>query len=221
MQTFLLRVAERRLEANDCASLWFEVPADLDAVFRHKPGQFVTLTADLSGEQVARQYSLSSDPGDPAGLRITVKRAPGGRMSPWLVDKVGAGDRVEVATPRGVFFREPGGDGPALLIGAGSGVAPLLPMARSLATNPARRVVVVLCNRREDDIVLRREVDALATADGRVRVVYSLTRRAGSRRRCRFSLRPDRFHGDGLGRTCRPGPAARGHSARGFRPSPD
>jgi len=100
------------------------------------PGQFVTLR--LPGGTV-RSYSLCGPPGA-AAYRIGVNREPRGAGSAVIHDRVGVGDRLAVAAPRGTFTLQPGST-PVLLVSAGVGVTPLLAMLHALAAGPAPREV--------------------------------------------------------------------------------
>jgi ferredoxin-NADP reductase len=176
MATFPLRVVDRRMEATDTASLWLAVPADLKSVFAYRPGQFVTVEAEIDGEPLARQYSLSSSPEDDRHLRITVKKVPGGRVSSWLVDRVATGDVLSVAPPRGRFLGEPDRPHHVILLAAGSGIAPILPIARHLsACADPHRVTLVYGNRRLPDIALHDEVRQLAATRPNLSVELALT----------------------------------------------
>jgi ferredoxin-NADP reductase len=162
MATYSLRVERKLRETTDCASLWLDVPTDLRGAFSYRPGQFIAVSAEINGEEVTRQYSLSSVPDDPRGLRITVKKIPGGRMSSWLVDGVKEGDRIEVAPPRGRFFKPLEGAHRVLLLAAGSGIAPILPIAQKLlADGSGHRITLAYGSRALDEIILRGEVDEL------------------------------------------------------------
>jgi ferredoxin-NADP reductase len=116
----------------------------------HHAGQHVDirLTAD-DGYQATRSYSLSSAPGEPP--QVTVGRVDDGEVSPFLVDEVGVGDTFEARGPiGGVFVWEPTG-APLLLIGGGTGVAPLRAMWRGGA---AGAPIDVRCSFRDVDHVL-------------------------------------------------------------------
>ncbi|MCP1199508.1 ferredoxin--NADP reductase [Notoacmeibacter sp. MSK16QG-6] len=176
MSTYPLPVVRRRAEASDTTSLWLQVPSDLVGAFRYRAGQFIAVQAEIGGETLVRQYSLSSTPGAEADLRITVKKVPDGHVSSWLVDRVAEGEVLEVASPRGVFFKEPDVAHHVLLLAAGSGVAPLLPIAQILAASPlGHDINFVYGNRQLDGIILHDEVDELAALDN-VTVEHVLTR---------------------------------------------
>jgi ferredoxin-NADP reductase len=96
----------------------------------HQPGQhvMVRLTAP-DGYTAQRHYSLASPPGDTGHLELTVDHVPGGEVSGHLHTVAKPGDTVEIKGPLGGFFAWPG-DRPALLLGGGSGVVPLMSMLR-------------------------------------------------------------------------------------------
>lgn len=165
MNTYPLKVAKRRQETDDTASFWFDVPIDLKTTLAYRTGQFLTVEEDIAGETVARQYSLASVPDLDERLQITVKRLADGRMSTWLVDKIGEGDVLEVAAPRGRLFVPSDEARHYVLLAAGSGIVPLLAIARHVVNQVAgHRVTLAYGNRNEDSVILEEEVDALADA---------------------------------------------------------
>jgi ferredoxin-NADP reductase len=181
MSTYSIRVAAKRQETVDAVSLWLEVPTDLRQVFDYRPGQFISISADIGGEEITRQYSLSSSPGQDDALRITVKKVPGGRMSTWLVDEVSKGDVIEVAPPRGRFFKPLDGAHRVVLLAAGSGIAPILPIARRLlAEEPNHNLILAYGSRDPDEILLREEVDALPASFEMCRLEHVLSRANGN-----------------------------------------
>lgn len=95
----------------------------------HLPGQHyvVRLTAE-DGYQASRSYSLASTATDPL-VELFVERIDDGEVSPYLVDEVRPGDHFEVRGPIGRWFTW-SGEGPALAVGGGSGVVPLVSMLR-------------------------------------------------------------------------------------------
>jgi len=118
----------------------------------HQPGQhvLVRLTA-ADGYTAQRHYSLASPPGDPGHLELTVDHVPGGEVSGHLHTVAKPGDRVEIRGPIGGFFAWPG-DRPALLLGGGSGVVPLMAMLRHrrrLGLNVPLRLIVSVRTRED------------------------------------------------------------------------
>ena len=140
----------------------------------HRAGQHidVRLTAE-DGYQAERSYSIASAPGAP--LAITVERLEDGEVSPYLVDEVRDGDRIEIRGPIGGYFVWDGwGDAPVLLVAGGSGVVPLMSMIRHRAaigsSTPTR---LLYSSRSWDDVIYRAELDE--PADG-LEVFHTLTR---------------------------------------------
>jgi ferredoxin-NADP reductase len=142
----------------------------------HVAGQHldVRLTAE-DGYQARRAYSVASAPEDPM-LAITVERLEDGEVSPYLVDEVRPGDRLEVRGPVGGHFtwRADQG-GPLLLVGGGSGLVPLMCMLRHHAARGSHADARLLVSARSlDDLLYRDELAALG--GGAVRVAIALTR---------------------------------------------
>jgi ferredoxin-NADP reductase len=97
---------------------------------RHRAGQHyvVQLTAP-DGYTATRSYSVASAPDGTNKIELTVERLEGGEVSMFLHDVVEVGDELDVRGPIGGWFVWDG-DRPALLVGGGSGVVPLMAMLR-------------------------------------------------------------------------------------------
>lgn len=111
----------------------------------HLAGQhyLVRLTAP-DGYQASRSYSVASAPDGSNEIELTVERLPDGEVSSFLHEVVVVGDELEVRGPIGGWFVWRG-DTPALLVGGGSGVVPLMAMlrlARQLGVGTMVRLVV-------------------------------------------------------------------------------
>jgi ferredoxin-NADP reductase len=144
----------------------------------HRAGQHVDvrLTAD-DGYQAQRSYSIASPPTDDGRIAITVERLDDGEVSPYLVDELRVGDKIELRGPIGGYFVwEPAQSGPLLLIAGGSGIVPLMAMLRdhaaAMSTAPAR---LLYSSRAYPDIIYRAELDRLATQPA-IEVIHTLTR---------------------------------------------
>lgn len=94
----------------------------------YRAGQYLTLfRSDTEG----RSYSLASVPATDELLHLHVRRWPGGRLSGWIHDELRVGQRVRLQGPAGDCFYVPGRpEQPLLLIGTGSGLAPLWAILR-------------------------------------------------------------------------------------------
>jgi ferredoxin-NADP reductase len=132
----------------------------------HLPGQHydVRLTAP-DGYRAQRSYSVSSSPLDEGEVELTIDRLDDGEISPYFHDVVEEGDEVEVRGPFTSYFVWRG-EAPVLLIGGGSGVAPLMAMLRHRRrTMPDLPMRLVYSVRRADDVIYGDELgdDALLT----------------------------------------------------------
>ncbi len=107
------------------AVLRLEVPDRVD----HLPGQHcvVRLTAG-DGYVAQRSYSIASAPSD-ALLELFVERLADGEVSGFLADGLAVGDTLEIRGPIGGWFVWDG-TRPAVGVGGGSGVVPLVAMLR-------------------------------------------------------------------------------------------
>jgi len=98
------------------------------APIEYRPGQFINLRR---GPTLSRSYSIASVPRLDPHIELHVRRLPEGRMSGWIHGELRAGQTVEIRGPAGDCYYEPGEPArPMLLIGTGSGLAPLLGIVR-------------------------------------------------------------------------------------------
>lgn len=145
----------------------------------HRPGQHVDLRLTAQdGYSVERSYSIASEPERAGEVDITVEQIPGGEVSPFLHEVVVPGDRLEVRGPIGGYFVwEAALGGPLLLVAGGSGVVPLMAMARHRARAGSRVPARLLFSSRgPDEIIYRVELDRLTAAGDGFAVAHTLTR---------------------------------------------
>ena len=149
-----------RDETHDVRSFLFESPSR--TLFAFRPGQFLTFTFALAGGPVSRCYTIASAPTRPHAVSITVKRVAGGPVSNWLHDHLRPGMRVQAVGPLGDFTCDGQPPRPLLLLSAGSGITPMMAMARAhddLGSDAD--ILFVHSARSPDDIVFRDELALL------------------------------------------------------------
>ncbi|MGW4477712.1 2Fe-2S iron-sulfur cluster-binding protein [Rhodococcus triatomae] len=147
--------------------------------FSYQAGQFCTFKVTVDGRALFRSYSMSSAPETDGELMTTVKRVPGGRVSNWLHDNLVEGDEVEVTRPAGTFLLRPG-DGPVLGFSGGSGITPILSLAKSALAGTDRRVRLLCADRDEDSVIFGALLDELVERyPDRLSVVRHLDDRSG------------------------------------------
>ena len=142
-------VSELIPETSTARSIVLDIPGWPD----HIAGQHVDvrLTA-ADGYQATRSYSLSSAPSEHP--QITVEKVEDGEVSTYLVDVALPGDQFEVRGPLGGYFVWKQEDRPLLLIGGGSGIAPL----RSMWRAGAREIRVLYSARTADRVIFEPEL---------------------------------------------------------------
>jgi 3-ketosteroid 9alpha-monooxygenase subunit B len=168
----VLDVIERTADA---CSFAFAVPEEAAEAFDYRPGQFLTLAvpSDLTGV-AARCYSLSSSPESGEPPTITVKRTEDGYASNWLCDNLRPGDEIRVLPPEGIFTPKTL-DHDLLLFAGGSGVTPIISIARNALKLGDRKIVVFYANRDEKSVIFADEWSELARAyPERLQVVHWL-----------------------------------------------
>ncbi len=121
----------------------------------YQPGQFVMLTVRIDGVQHQRAYSLVSSPTDDK-LVLGIKKQ--GRVSNYLASKARAGDVIEITPAIGEFVLQ-AQDHPVLLVSAGSGITPIIPMAKQALERSKQPVTLIYYSR---DPAFRAELEALA-----------------------------------------------------------
>jgi ferredoxin-NADP reductase len=136
----------------------------------------VRLTAP-DGYQAQRSYSIASAPGAPA-IELAIERLGHGEVSPYFVDIARPGDTIELRGPLGGHFIWGARDGgPLLLVGGGSGVAPLMAILRHRArVAPETPALLVYSSRTWDEIIFRDELLEAEASDPNVDVVFATTR---------------------------------------------
>jgi NAD(P)H-flavin reductase/ferredoxin len=136
---------------------------ELLAPFDYRAGQNVILRRD---DGLARSYSLASVPHADVHAELHVRRRKNGAMSRWIFESLEAGQRIELQGPFGdCFYLSGREDTPLLLIGTGTGLAPLIGIARdALLRGHRSRIVLYHGVRYPADAYGRLELGRLAAA---------------------------------------------------------
>jgi ferredoxin-NADP reductase len=136
---------------------------------RHLAGQHYVLRLTApDGYTASRSYSVASAPDDTGEIELTIEKLVDGEVSEFVHDVVLPGDELEVRGPIGGFFAW-AGDSPALLVGGGSGVVPLMAMLRlARRTGRADLVRMVVSVRSPEDLYYAAELPGPQTT-----VVYT------------------------------------------------
>lgn len=158
-----LRVKKVDRETEDCVSIEFDVPAELQDTFQFKQGQNLTIKKTLDGQELRRNYSICTSPFDKR-LKVAVKKVQGGLFSTWANESLKAGDVLEVLPPTGKFNTplQPEQKKNYVAFAAGSGITPVLSIIKTtLLTEPQSTFTLVYGNRTKSSILFKEELEAL------------------------------------------------------------
>jgi len=173
----LLTVENIIRETPDTISIHFKQPVNQKITY--KAGQFLTLLVPIEGTTQRRSYSMCSSPVTNDSLVVTVKRIAGGKVSNYLNDHLKPGAMIEVMDPMGTFTVEPRPEARRhlILVGAGSGITPLISIAKTvLHAEPQSRISLLYGNRNEQSIIFKTELESLAQHySGRLEVIHVLS----------------------------------------------
>jgi ferredoxin-NADP reductase len=169
----------------------------LPAAFPFRAGQHVDvrLTAE-DGYQTQRSYSIASAPGQTreqgSVIELMIEKLETGEVSPFFHDVAEVGDEIEMRGPIGGHFIWPAGDdAPVILVAGGSGLAPILSMARERAASGSLAPMALIYSaRNHDEVICREELETLHDQRNGFELAVALTRDK-ARRASDFSRRID------------------------------
>jgi len=143
--------------------------------FSFVPRQHLSVRIAALGEQ--RKYSIASAPESGAIIELAIEALAGGEVSGYFHRTATAGDSVEIRGPRGDFTWSVADGGPVLLIGGGSGLAPLMSMIRHRAARGSTVPMgLVYSATTWEDVLFREELLSLAEAKDGFELSLTLTR---------------------------------------------
>jgi ferredoxin-NADP reductase len=143
-------------------------------------GQHTTLVVEVDGVRHSRCYSMATSAHRRGSFELTVKRQPGGTLSPYLYASAQPGLVVGLTPAQGDFMLPATRPPRLVLISGGSGVTPVMSMLRTLCdeghTGP---VAFVHYSLRADDMAYRSELARLAADHPNVRLLRGFTEEPG------------------------------------------
>jgi ring-1,2-phenylacetyl-CoA epoxidase subunit PaaE len=155
-----LTVSDVRRLTDDAIEVSFAVPGDLADEYAYLPGQYVALRVQLNGEELRRSYSLCRPPeplrNGTTSLSVAVKRDEGGVFSTWAQTELTPGFEIDVMSPQGTFTSGLSELEGAHVVGiaAGSGITPMMALARNLLTaSDSTRFTLLYTNKSTSDVM--------------------------------------------------------------------
>jgi CDP-4-dehydro-6-deoxyglucose reductase len=150
------RVTEVRTCGDKVTLLRLQLPEEA-AGLAYRPGQYANL---LLPDGSARSFSMACAPAG-GQLEFHVRRVPDGRFSHHRMNAVQAGDTLALDLPLGGFCHHPEDYRPMLLVGTGTGLAPLKSILESLAgSEDCPPLALYWGVRTEADLYLHDEISA-------------------------------------------------------------
>ncbi|MGE5429787.1 MAG: 2Fe-2S iron-sulfur cluster-binding protein [Syntrophomonadaceae bacterium] len=178
MESYLpLKVTDVIKETEDAKTFIFREESGSAVIFL--PGQFLTICFFYNGEEIRRSYSISTSISDQPYIGITIKKTLEGHATNYFVDNIKTGDTLKAFPPIGRFIVEvsPEKKHELVLIGAGSGISPLMSILKStLITEPQSKVTLFYGNRNINSIIFRTDLEYLERFyAGRLKVLHILS----------------------------------------------
>ena len=146
-----------------------------DSPFPFRPGQYASVET-LRWPRVWRPYSIANAPRADGTVTLHVRAIDGGWVSSALVHHTEVGDVVRIGPAIGGMTVQPESDRNVLMVGGGTGIAPLLAIAQDMGRwNTSRRVSVFYGARRIEELYAKPELDELADRFPWLNVVYCVS----------------------------------------------
>ena len=142
-------------------------------------GKYLTVFETIEGMPITRAYSISSSPKESleGKYELTIKLVEGGLMSKYIFDTWKKGKSVEVSAPAGNFeYQELRDAKKVICLAGGSGITPFVSMAKAIRDGDEDFEMTLLYGSRNyENILFRKELDAIAKECDKVKVVHVLS----------------------------------------------
>ncbi|OJJ08293.1 hypothetical protein ASPVEDRAFT_57440 [Aspergillus versicolor CBS 583.65] len=129
-------------------------------------GQHVAIKANIDGTSVSRSYTPTSNNLDKGLLELVIRCYPDGLLTGKYLANLEVGDEVQFRGPKGAMKYSKGLCNKIGMIAGGTGITPMYQLIRAICEDPTdlTEVSLIYANRTEEDILLRRELEAFAEA---------------------------------------------------------
>jgi ring-1,2-phenylacetyl-CoA epoxidase subunit PaaE len=170
-------------EAAGSVAITFDIPPAQREAFAFEPGQFLTVRAQVNGQDVRRNYSISSPRSRfllSGELEIGIRPVEGGLFSNWAATAVKVGDTLSVMPPDGRFTVKKARAIHRVGFAAGSGITPILSIAATtLEEQPESKFTLVYGNRRMGSVMFNEALQDLKDRyPNRFTMIHVLSRQA-------------------------------------------
>jgi cytochrome-b5 reductase len=161
--------------SHDTIRFVFGLPHE-NSVLGLPTGQHIAIRHMIDGKQLARSYTPTSSNKDRGRLELTIKVYKGGKLTPYL-SKLNIGDMVEIRGPKGEMKYHKNLVKELGMIAGGTGITPMFQIIRRICEDPRddTKTTLLYANKTEDDILLKKELDAFAEKYDQFNVHYVLS----------------------------------------------
>lgn len=142
---------------SDSVQVSFQLPAELQKEFTFVPGQYINLEVIVNEKKERRSYSICSGPSEP--LAVAVKRIDKGLVSNFLNNQKTTDFPIWISKPEGNFKLSPNAK-TIVCIAAGSGITPILSMAKHLSSTA--QMHLFYGSKQKDSILFESELASLS-----------------------------------------------------------
>ncbi|KAK7064466.1 NADH-cytochrome b5 reductase [Favolaschia claudopus] len=139
-------------------------------------GQHISISAEINGKDIMRSYTPISSDDQKGSFDLLIKSYEKGNISRHF-SLLQLGQNIRVKGPKGNFEYTPGLTGALGMIAGGSGITPMYQIVNAVLKNPSdtTKLSLIYANVNEEDILMKTELDALASKHGdRFKLYYVL-----------------------------------------------
>ncbi|BAO40367.1 NADH-cytochrome b5 reductase 1 [Kluyveromyces marxianus] len=140
-------------------------------------GQHISVQANINGKEIVRSYTPTSLDSDSVGFfELLIKSYEKGNISKHFAE-LKIGDKIKVRGPKGFYQYVPNMCEEIGMIAGGTGIAPMYQIMKAIFANDAdkTKVSLVYGNQTEEDILLKKELDAfVAKKPDQFKIYYML-----------------------------------------------
>ena len=178
-----LKVKRVSPEAAGAVAITFDISANLREAFAFEPGQFLTLRATINGQDVRRNYSISSPRSRlprQGEIEVGIRAVENGLFSNWATTAIKAGDTISVMPPDGRFVVKKQRAIHRVGFAGGSGITPILSIAATtLEEQPESKFTLVYGNRNMSTVMFNEALQDLKERfAGRFTMIHILSSQA-------------------------------------------
>lgn len=177
IKEFITSVESLKPLTYDIKEVKLKLPVGEDLTF--KAGQFMqfyTKPYDKVTEEVFRAYSISSPPQQKDSVEFCIRQVPEGICSTYVNQFLKEGDEVRLSGPYGDFYYR-GNCDTAVMVAAGSGLAPIRSLVYDLLTRKVPvNIVFYFGARTQDDLYYVEEFTKLQEENPNFKYIPTLSR---------------------------------------------